>query len=35
MALVISIQLLTDFTRNPNTDAMGVLNAPLEYHNVF
>ena len=35
VALVISIQPLTDFTKNPNIGAMGVLNAPLEYYNIF
>ena len=30
-ALVSSFQPLTNFTKNPNIGAMGVLNAPLEY----
>ena len=33
--LVSSFQLLTNFTKNPNIGAMGVVNAPLEYYNVF
>ena len=35
VSLAISFHLLTNFTKNPNIDAMGVLNAPLEYCNVF
>ena len=35
MALVSSFQLLTNFTKISNIGAMGVLNAPLEYYNVF
>ena len=35
VALVSSSQLLTNFTKNPNIGAMGVLNALLEYYNVF
>ena len=35
VALVRSFQLLTNFTKNPNTGAMEVLNVPLEYYNVF
>ena len=35
VALVISFQLLTNFTKNPAIGAMGVLNAPLEYYNAF
>ena len=35
MALVISFQPLTNFTKNPNIGAMGVLNVFLEYFNVF
>ena len=35
VALVSNFQLLTDFTKNPNKGAMGVLNAPLEYYSVF
>ena len=31
VALVCSFQPLTNFTKNPNIDAMGVLNVPLEY----
>ena len=30
-----SFQPLTNFTNNLNLDAMGVLNAPLEYYNLF
>ena len=32
MVLVISFQQLTNFTKNPNTGAMVVLNVPLEYY---
>ena len=35
VALVSSFQPPTNFTYNPNIGAMGVLNAPLEYYNVF
>ena len=35
VALVSSFQPLTNFTKNPNVGAMGVLNAPLEYYNEF
>ena len=35
MALVISFHPLTNFTKNPNKDAMGVLNALLECYYVF
>ena len=35
VTLVISFQLLTNFTKNPSVGAMGVLKAPLEYFNVF
>ena len=35
VALGISFQSLTNFTKNPNKGAIGVLNAPLEYYNVF
>ena len=35
VGLVSSFQSLTNFTRNPNIGTMGVLNAPLEYYNVF
>ena len=35
VALVSSFQLLTNFRKNPNIGAMGVLNAPLEYYNLF
>ena len=35
VALVISFQSLTNFTKNPNIGAMGVLNVLLEYLNVF
>ena len=35
VALVSSFQLLTNFTKNPNIGAMGFLNAPLGYYNVF
>ena len=34
-ALVSSVQPLTNFTKNPNVGAIGVLNTPLEYYNVF
>ena len=34
-ALVISFQLLTNFTKKPNIGAMRVLITPLEYYNVF
>ena len=33
--LVSSFQLLTNFTKNTSIGDMGVLNAPLEYYNVF
>ena len=35
VSLVRSFQSLTNFTKSPNIGAMGVLNAPLEYYNVF
>ena len=35
VALVISFQPLNSFRKNTNIGAMGVLNAPLEYYNVF
>ena len=35
VALVSSFQSLTNFTKNPNIGAVGVLHAPLEYYNVF
>ena len=35
VALVSSFQPLTNFTKNPNVGAMGVLNSPSEYYNVF
>ena len=35
VALVSSFKPLTNFTKNPNLVAMGVMNAPLEYYNVF
>ena len=35
VALVSSFQSLTIFTKNPNIGAMGVLNVPLEYYNLF
>ena len=35
VTLVISFQSLTNFTKNPSVGAMRVLNAPLEYFNVF
>ena len=35
VAIVSSFQPLTNFTKNPNVDAVGVLNAPLEHFNVF
>ena len=34
-ALVIDFQPLANFTKNPNTRDMGVVNALLEYYNVF
>ena len=34
-ALVSRVQPLTNFTKNPNVGAIGVLNTPLEYYNVF
>ena len=34
VALDSSFQLLISFALNPNS-AMGVLNAPLEYYNIF
>ena len=35
VTLVSGFQQLTNFTKNPNIGAMGVLNAPLEYYNGF
>ena len=35
VALVSSFQPLTNFTKNPNMGATGVLNVPLAYYNVF
>ena len=35
VALISSFQPLTNFTKNPNIGAMGVLNMPLEFYNVF
>ena len=35
VASVSSFQPLTSFTKNPYIGATGVLNAPLEYYNVF
>ena len=35
VALFISFQSLTNFKKNSNIDAMGVLNASLEYYNLF
>ena len=35
VALISSFLPLTNFTKNPNIGAMEVLNAPLEYYNVF
>ena len=35
MALVSSFQPLTNFTKDANIGATGVLNAPLEYYNIF
>ena len=35
VALASSFKPLTSFTKSPNVGAMGVLNAPLEYYNVF
>ena len=35
VTLVSSFQTLTNFIKNPNIGAMGVLNASLEYYNVF
>ena len=35
LALVSRFQPLINFTKNPNRGAIGVLNAPLEYCNVF
>ena len=32
VALVSNFQPLTNFMKNPNMGAMGVLNAPLEYY---
>ena len=29
------VALVTNFTKNPNIGAMGVLNAPLEHYVVF
>ena len=34
-SLVNSFQQLTNTKKNPSIGAMGVLNAPLEYYNVF
>ena len=35
VALVCSFQPLTNFTKNLNVGAIGVLNTPLEYYNVL
>ena len=35
VAIVSNFHSLTNFTKNPNIDAMGVLNVPLEHFNVF
>ena len=35
LALASSFQPLTNFTKSPNICAMGALNAPLAYYNVF
>ena len=35
MTIVSSFQPLTNFPKNPKIGAMGVLNPPLEYYNVF
>ena len=35
VALVSSFQPLSNFTKNANNDAMGILNASLKYCNVF
>ena len=35
VALVSSFQPLTNFRKNPNIGAMGVLNAPAKYYKVF
>ena len=35
VTLVSSFQSLTNFTKIPNIGAMGVLNAPQEYYNIF
>ena len=35
LTLVSSFQPLTNFTKNPNIGAMGILNAPVEYYNIF
>ena len=35
VVLVGSFQLLPNFTNNPNISSMGILNAPLEYFNIF
>ena len=35
MALVVSFQTLTNFTKNTNIAATGVLNSPLEYYKAF
>ena len=36
VSIVIRFQLLTNFTKNPNTGVMGVLNnTPGEYYNVY
>ena len=34
-AALVSFQQLTYLTKNPTTGTMGVLNAPLEWYNVF
>ena len=35
VALVSSFQSPANFTKSPNIGAMGFLNVPLEYYNVF
>ena len=35
VALVSSFQPPANFTKSPNVGAMGFLNVPLEYYNVF
>ena len=35
VTLVTNFQPLTNLTKNPSICTMGVLNAPLEYYNVF